>query len=246
MLRIVILSLVVILNACSGESSVKESPKTVKKKATDAPKVKVVDDYKPKPVDPKDIVPPTEAIKGLDQQVEGYHLGKNLTPQQQAENKKLKQEIIRGTFDIRELCRLSLGKHWKTLSEDQKVEFVEMMTQLLETKAIFSKEQLRGSNKLYNITYSKETYDDTQKQKATVKTKMKVPKEKMILDITYKMLLTPYGWKIFDVIVDDASLLSNYKFQFDRIIQKKGFNELMLRMRKKLAKIGQPKKPKTK
>jgi ABC-type transporter MlaC component len=51
------------------------------------------------------------------------------------------------------------------------------------------------------------------------------------------MLLTPYGWKIFDVIVDDASLLSNYRFQFDRIIQKGGFEDLIKRMEVKLVDI---------
>ncbi|MBF0106561.1 MAG: ABC transporter substrate-binding protein [Deltaproteobacteria bacterium] len=191
------------------------------------------------PVNPKDIVAPMQAIKDLDKKIEGYHLGKDLTPDQVNENTSLKKQIIRGTFDIRELCRLSLGKHWHDITLEQQNQFVELMTTLLETKAIFSKEQLKGNQKYYNITYNKETYDDAEKKKATVSSKMNVPKEKMTLDITYKLLLTPYGWRIFDVIVDDASLLSNYKFQFDRIITKSGFAELIDRMNKKLEKISQ-------
>jgi len=58
------------------------------------------------------------------------------------------------------------------------------------------------------------------------------------------MLVTDYGWKIFDVIVDDASLLSNYKFQFDRIISKNGYEDLIERMQSKLNKISKAdKKP---
>lgn len=193
--------------------------------------------YQPARLDPKDIGTPTQAIKDLDKIVESYHLGQALTPQQVQENEELKQRIIRGTFDIAELCRLSLGKHWENLLREQRDHFVGLMTNLLETKAIFSKEQLRGENKLYRIVYKNQNYDDAEKTRATVYSQMNVPKEKITLDITYKLLISPYGWKIYDVIVDDASLLSNYKFQFDRIITKDGFSELITRMEKKLEEL---------
>ncbi|MCP5463857.1 MAG: ABC transporter substrate-binding protein [Deltaproteobacteria bacterium] len=189
------------------------------------------------PVPPDQIVPPLQAIKDLDKTIEQYQLGSDLTPEQVEQNKELKRKIIRGTFDIRELCRLSLGSHWETLAQKQRDYFVSLMTRLLETKAIFSKEQLRGGDKLYTINYNKETLDNNEKTKSTVYTQMYVPKEKMNLDITYKLLKTPYGWKIFDVIVDEASLLSNYKVQFHRIIDKNGFDDLVGRMEKKLKDI---------
>lgn len=220
-----------------------ETSNTPVAQTSDIPKV---EPYVQKPVDPKDIVPPLQAIKDLDKTVESYQVGQNLTPEQVQSNLELKQKIIRGTFDIRELCRLSLGQHWTTITEEQQNSFVDMMTLLLETKAIFSKEQLRGDNKLYTINYRKEQFDDAEKKKATVFTTMNVTKEKLNLEIVYKMLLTPYGWKIFDVVVDEASLLSNYKFQFDRIIQKNGFADLMERMKAKLTKISQPKPEKPK
>ena len=205
---------------------------------------KIIEDYVPKVLDPKDIIPPMQSIKDLDQMIESYHLGQNLSSDQIMDNKLLKQRIIRGTFDITELCRLSLGKHWGKLDSAQQKHFVELMTKLLETKAIFSKEQLKGTNKYYTIKYKKEVFDNKDKTKATIYTDMRVPKEKMTLNITYKMLLSPYGWNIFDVIVDDASLLTNYKFQFDRIILKNGFTDLLARMEKKLDSIkGEKEKP---
>ncbi len=197
----------------------------------------IYEEYKPTVLDPKDIIPPMKSIKNLDKMIESYHLGQDLTPEQVNENKRLKQRIIRGTFDIKELCRLSLGKHWHEISKKQQKHFVGLMTTLLETKAIFSKEQLKGSNKYYTLRYKKEVFDDPEKKKATVYTNMNIPKEKMTLDITYKMLLTPYGWKIFDIIVDDASLLTNYKSQFHRIIIKDNYKELIARMEKKLKEI---------
>lgn len=193
--------------------------------------------YEPKVLKPEEISPPMQSIQDLDKKVEGYHLGRDLSAEQQTENKKLKQEIIRGTFDIKELCRLSLGKHWQEISLKEQQYFVSLMTKLLETKAIFSKEQLRGENKLYSIQYKSQNHDDPEKTKATVVTNMNVPKENLKLEITYKLLLTPYGWKIYDVIVDGASLLDNYMLQFHRIITKDGFKDLINRMEKKLVEI---------
>lgn len=189
------------------------------------------------PVDPKDMKPPMEAIKNLDKRIEDYTLGTNLSAEQQEKNRQLKKELIRGTFDIKELCRLALAKHWSEITEIQQREFVKLMVNLLERKAVFSKDQLHGEAKLYHIQYLKEKFDDAEKTKATVTTKMFIPKDKMDLDLTYKMTKTPYGWKIFDVIVDDASLLLNYKTQFHNIIEKSGYEELVSRMRNKLKEI---------
>lgn len=180
---------------------------------------------------------PMESIKYLDKQLEEYHLGKDLSDQKIKENESLKKKIIKGTFDIRELCRLALAKHWQEISATEQDHFVGLMTTLLEKKAIFSKEQLKGENKYYKINYQKETFDDKDKTRSVVRTKMIIPKEKMDLDITYKLVKSNDAWKIFDVMVDDASLLTNYRVQFDRIIKKNGFKDLVSRMEKKLASI---------
>lgn len=180
---------------------------------------------------------PMESIKDLDRQVESYHLGQNLSEEQLAQNTHLKKNIIRGTFDIEELSRLALDKHWAEIKADMQKHFVSLMKELLEKKAIFSKEQLKGENKYYRIEYIREEPDKSDHTRATVYTKMLIPKRGMDLDLTYKLVKKEYGWKIFDVIVDDASLLSNYRFQFDRIIQKSGFDDLIKRMENRLASI---------
>lgn len=178
---------------------------------------------------------PLEAIKDLDQKLEAYQTGSALTPEEVEQNKKLKKEIIQGTFDIKELSKLALDTHWDTLPDKEKKEFTHLMTNLLERKAIFSKEQVKGNEKPYKIVYKGEKYLDTAKQKALVFNTIFVPSEKIDLDIKYELIYTtPTGWKIYDVIVDEASLVENYKFQFDTIIRKNGYANLKERMQKKL------------
>lgn len=177
---------------------------------------------------------PLDSIKELDRKVESYKTGPNVTPGDLEANKKLKQEIIRGTFDIYELCKLALDVHWNEISADQQTSFSNLMTSLLEKKAILSKEQVKGTAKPYRIVYKEEKFLNAEKSQAVVMTKLFVPSEKIDLNINYKLITSSRGWQIFDVIVDDASLVENYKFQFDTIIRKYGFQELTTRMEKKL------------
>ncbi len=177
---------------------------------------------------------PMGAIKELDSKIETYKTGNNLTPQEVESNRKLKENIIRGTFDVTSLCKLSLDTHWNEIAEKDQVDFVHLMTSLLEKKAILSKEQVKGDDKPYKIDYVSESFLNPEKNIALVITKLSVPSERVTLNIRYKMNEDSKGWKIFDVIVDDASLVDNYKFQFDTIIKKYGYPELVNRMQKKL------------
>jgi len=180
---------------------------------------------------------PTTAIMTLEKQLDSYKVGETLTPKEETHNRTLKEEIIRGTFDIGELSKEAMGKHWAELSEAQQTEFVELMTQLLLNKAIFSKEQSQTRNKPYTVQYIKETFLDDSKMLARVYTIVTVPQEKVSLNLSYKLTYTGTLWKIYDVIVDDASLVKNYEYQFHAIITKFGYPELLRRMQVKLAEI---------
>lgn len=180
-----------------------------------------------------------KTIKDLDQKIDSYKTGKNLSAEDQEYNRNLKSKILRGTFDIYELAKLALDVHWDSLTDVQRSDFVELMTTLLEKKAIFSREQVKSTDKPYNIRYTKEKFLNKDKSQAMVETALSVPSEKVTLNIHYKMIFNKEkGWKIFDVIVDDASLLENYRFQFNAIITKYGYPELVNRMQKKLKAIG--------
>lgn len=180
------------------------------------------------------ILSPLDSIKELDRQIEAYKTGSSLTPEDVQKNQKLKQDILRGTFDIHELSRLALDTHWNGLSETERQNFANLMTSLLERKAIFSKEQVKGESKPYQVSYKDQRFIDPEKKKSQVSTVLYVPSEKVDLNINYELRQTPYGWRIYDVIVDDASLVDNYKFQFNTIITKYGYQDLINRMQKKL------------
>jgi len=55
--------------------------------------------------------------------------------------------------------------------------------------------------------------------------------------INYKLHRVGKEWKIYDVVVENISLISNYRSQFNRIITKTSYDELVSMMRQKLSKI---------
>lgn len=182
---------------------------------------------------------PTKAIQELDAMLDDFHIG-DLTAEQEQENRDLKKKIIHGTFDIRELSRLSLARHWSEISKEEQDHFVGLLTDLLEEKALFSKEQLAAKSKTakkYRVIYKGHKFSDAKKERSFVITKVIVPAENIDITLNYKLKRQDGEWKIFDVIVDNASLVDNYRYQFDSIIKKHGYSDLVRRMTNKLDEI---------
>lgn len=234
---LIIISVFLFVSGCKNNEPVKKEEAPAKKESA----IKPEDDFfaqEQVPLDPSQILSPMETIKQIDVKVDGYKSGENLSEEDQSNNLKIKKEIVRGTFDLVELCKLSLGTHWNEITETQQKDFVNLMMRLLEKRALLSKERVKESGKPYTVNYKKETFLDNEKKKAKVETTIVIPSEKLSMNVSYKLLLSPYGWKVFDILVDDASLVENYKFQFDSVIKKSGFDELVSRMKGKLDKLG--------
>lgn len=192
---------------------------------------------------------PTEAIQEVEKRFNSYYTGSNLTIQQKKYNESLKKRILHETFDIYELCRLALDLHWNERTPEEQDNFVDLMTKLLEKRTIFAKEHAKERGKeAYKTLYQGDEFLNPEESLALTKTKVFVPDKKLDLNINYQMKKLeqpeflddywydnekPITWKIFDVVVDESSLIENYKYQFDRIITEYGYQDLIQRMEEK-------------
>lgn len=187
---------------------------------------------------------PTRAIQDLDDMLDSYILDAK-TPEDRKYNAALKRTVIHGTFDIRELCHLALDKHWAEIKTSDQDYFVDLMLRLLERKAIFSKEQGQKKQKqskaeekaLYKLVYNGDKFTNADKTQAVAQSHVLIPSEAMKIEINYKLKKVGGAWKIYDVVVDGASLLDNYKYQFDKIIAKDGYPTLVHRMESKFKEL---------
>jgi len=149
--------------------------------------------------------------------------------------KKRRQELksaIGAVFDYGEMAQRSMGKHWKERSSAEKKEFVHLFETLLENS-------YAGKIESYNqekIVYLKESIDG---EYAEVKSKVVTAKrDEYTLD--YRLMKKGGKWMVYDVVIEGVSMVSNYRTQFNKIIQNQGYGELLKKLRSKSEEIKAP------
>jgi phospholipid transport system substrate-binding protein len=142
-----------------------------------------------------------------------------------AERRSAVRKIANEIFDFGEIARRSLGRYWQPLSEVQRSEFVGLFGDLLE-RSYISKIELYGGEK---IVYIGERVDG---DLATVSTKI-ITKNGTEVPVDYRLFRRGDRWMIYDVNIEGISLVSNYRTQFNKIIQTSGYNTLVDRMKTK-------------
>lgn len=144
-----------------------------------------------------------------------------------SERHRLLRQVILPPFDFNEMAKRSLGANWRRRTAEEQKEFVRIFTDLLE-KAYVGRIESYTSEK---FVYAGERIDQNF---AEVNSKVMTSKGEEF-KIDYKLHLVGNEWKIYDVVVEDISLVNNYRSQFSRIINESSYEELVSRMKKKLA-----------
>jgi phospholipid transport system substrate-binding protein len=139
--------------------------------------------------------------------------------------KKLKDAIY-PRFDFSEMAKRSLATHWRDRSQKEREEFVNLFADLLEQS--YHKKLESYTDQV--IIYSKEQIED---KFGLVATKIVSQKENLEIPIDYKLMRQDGQWRVYDVIIEGVSLVSNYRGQFNRIIQTSSYAELIRKMRVK-------------
>jgi phospholipid transport system substrate-binding protein len=154
----------------------------------------------------------------------------NWTPEAELQRVEVRK-LVGGFLDYAELARRSLARHWDGLTAKQREDFSNTLRELVERSYL---KQLHGGNGGgYNIKYDKEEKTGNEALvDATLHTTSRGKKVEVALQ--YKMLGKNGHWVVYDVLTDEQSMLENYRAEFNKIIQKDGFDALMKRMKKKL------------
>jgi len=142
-----------------------------------------------------------------------------------ADRRAAVRKIANEIFDFAEIARRSLGRYWQPLTEPQRSEFVGLFGDLLE-RSYISKIETYGGEK---IVYNGERMDG---DLAVVSTKI-ITKNGTEVPIDYRLFKRGDNWKVYDVNIEGISLVSNYRTQFNKIIQSSSFNSLVDRMKAK-------------
>lgn len=134
--------------------------------------------------------------------------------------------IYKDMFDEMEFSRRTLTRNWKSFTPEQRVEFVHLFEQVLE-KSYLDK-ILDYSNE--KIVFYKETL--IPENKAEVQSKIVTSSKEIPID--YRMILKDGKWKVYDVVVENVSLVQNYRTQFNEILADGTPEQLLQTLRKKV------------
>ena len=117
------------------------------------------------------------------------------------------------------MARRSLGPEWRRRTAEEQKEFVALFTKLLERVHLNTIESYNGEK----VQYLNERAENSGAQ---VDTKISDNKGREF-SVNYRLHDVNGDWKIYDVVVEDVSLVNNYRAQFSRVLAKSSYAELV-------------------
>ncbi len=141
--------------------------------------------------------------------------------------KKRLRQIFDNAFDYVELSRNTLSRNWDKLKPDQQKEFMQLYRTLLENvyldlilsykdqEVVFGKERSLGENK--------------------VEVDTKVISGSTEIPINFRLISQSGDWRIYDFVIENISVVSNYRSQFGRILTKQSPEEMLASLRKQVS-----------
>ncbi len=151
---------------------------------------------------------------------------KNLSGQEKADNQKHAHSAL-VWLNVAEISKKALGKHWAKRSDSEQKRFQALLGELFLHVAFPSSAKFFAE---LDLMYGKTKEG---KQRTVVPLTVVHEKEGEV-DINFRLTRTAGNWQVVDVILDGVSMRNNLRSKFYKVITKKGFDELMRKMEKKL------------
>lgn len=149
------------------------------------------------------------------------------------------RELALQILDIKEIGKLALGKHYTKLNPAQQEDFLGLFHELMANRVVEanipSQKVITGKIPIEIISERAETDDVFEKEAIVVNTR--VPHRKQSFKVEFFLYRSEAGLKLYDVHIDEASTLLDFRNQFSSIINKKGYKHLVKLLRERIQKI---------
>jgi phospholipid transport system substrate-binding protein len=149
-------------------------------------------------------------------------------PEMEKRRRRLIREAIDERFDWEEFSRRSLARYWRQRTPEEKKEFIELYGKLLERTYLDKVEGYSGEKVFY-------VGEKVEGDYATVDVKVITP-ENVEIPLQYRMRKNHGRWLVYDIIIEGVSLVNNYRAQFNSIIMRSSYRELVKKLKKKVEK----------
>lgn len=162
---------------------------------------------------------PTDVVRSAaEQAIQVMKDPKLKSPDRKEERIARLKEIINPIFDYQEMARRCMGRHWRQRTPAEQEEFYNLFRDFLE-RVYSSKVDFYDGER---VTFGRETIDgDFAEVESTV-----VNATGIESPVTYRLRRTGGIWKVYDAVIENISIVNNYRSQFDRVISRSSYDEL--------------------
>jgi phospholipid transport system substrate-binding protein len=141
------------------------------------------------------------------------------------ERREQLKRILFARFDFSEMSKRALGPSWRRRTPQEQDEFTRLFTDLLERTYAAVIESYTDEKIIYISEKLDGTYADVSSKIITSKGQE--------FSINYKTHLVGSEWKVYDVVVENISMVNNFRAQFNRVISTYSYEELVRRLKNK-------------
>ena len=137
------------------------------------------------------------------------------------------RKIIEPVFNFNEMAKRSLGDNWNKATPAQQEEYLKLFSDLLASTYLKKIDQVKEDT----VSYKGHKVKGDQ---ALVKTDVNYNGD--LFPMIYKMKKDSTGWRVYDVSIENISLVVNYRNEFAGIVRKDKIEGLINQLKEKVKK----------
>ena len=142
---------------------------------------------------------------------------------------KLRREKLRKTigfrFNYNQMVRRSLARNYKNRTNKEREEFTGLFKKLLENSY---------ASKIENYQDETINYVDEKVKGKYALVKTEIVRKNGTIDVDYKLINENGRWTVYDFVIEEVSLIRNYRSQFSKIIKTESYGALVAKLTKKI------------
>ena len=144
-------------------------------------------------------------------------------------NPSLRREKLRATiglrFNYKQMVMRSLAKNYKSRTDKEREKFTGLFKRLLENSY---------ASKIENYQDEKINYVGEQIKGKYALVKTQIVRNDGTIDVDYKLIKEEGKWMVYDFVIEEVSLIRNYRSQFSKIIKTESYDALVSKLSKKI------------
>jgi len=145
-------------------------------------------------------------------------------PGRSEERRQQIEQVIRHRVNFRQMAQRALGSPWTRLNDRERQEFVSLFVELIRDTV---------ANKIDQYYDQQVFYLDEQREGSCAQVRTNLIGPKIDTSLDFRLESQSGEWLVYDVVIDGASIVRNYRTQFSRIIRESAYAGLVEKIKQR-------------